>query len=187
MKRRDFLTASATGVLAGPAAFAQAPPGFEIPVDWWPRYVPTAGVAPWEIHVLPDRFALLWTLPDDRALRYQVGIGRAGLYEPGSFVVGAKKQWPSWTPTDEMIEREPDLYAPHAEGMPGGPDNPLGARAIYLFTDAGYDTFLRIHGTNDPTGLGRRVSNGCVRLMNIHVADLYERVPIGTPVTLHPA
>jgi lipoprotein-anchoring transpeptidase ErfK/SrfK len=187
MKRRHFLTAVAAGALAGRDALAQGAEGVDIPVDWWPRYVPTADVPPWEIHVLPSRFALLWTLPGDRALRFQVGIGRDGLYEPGRFVVGAKKEWPSWTPTPDMIAREPELYAQHEDGMPGGPDNPLGARALYLFTEAGADTFLRIHGTDDPTGLGRRVSNGCVRLMNIHVTDLYERVPMGTPVTLHPA
>jgi lipoprotein-anchoring transpeptidase ErfK/SrfK len=186
MDRRTFLAASAAGLLGGRGAFADRTGAVDMPIAWWPRYVPTTGVAPWEIHVLPGRFALLWTLPGDRALRYQVGIGRAGLYEPGRFVVGAKKVWPAWTPTEDMIAREPELYAPHEDGMPGGPGNPLGARALYLFTDRGADTFLRIHGTNDPSGLGRRVSNGCVRLMNIHVTDLYERVPIGTAVTLHP-
>ncbi len=184
MRRRTFIAASAAGILAGRGATAQTS-ALAIPEEWKPRHVPTRNTKPYEIHVLPDRFSLLWTLPRDRAIRYTVGIGRPGLYEPGIFNVGAKKEWPSWTPTEEMIEREPETYARFEDGMPGGPGNPLGARALYLFTEDGRDTFLRVHGTRDPSGLGRRVSNGCVRMMNGHVAHLYEQVPIGTPVYLH--
>ncbi|EPX87520.1 Uncharacterized protein putative in bacteria [Rubellimicrobium thermophilum DSM 16684] len=157
-------------------------------VDWMtPRFVSVqGGIGPSEIHVDPDRFALYWTLGDGKAIRYAVGIGRPGLYEAGRFHVGAKKEWPSWTPTPDMIAREPELYAPWADGMPGGPDNPLGARALYLFTSDGADTFMRIHGTNAPQTIGTAVSNGCVRLLNEHVMDLYDRVPEGTPVYLHP-
>jgi lipoprotein-anchoring transpeptidase ErfK/SrfK len=122
------------------------------------------------------------------AIRYAVGIARSGLYEPGTYHVGAKKEWPSWTPTPDMVERDPETYGPYAEtGMPGGPDNPLGARALYLFTPERGDTFMRIHGTNAPETIGTAVSNGCVRLVNEHVVDLYERVPLDAPVILYPS
>ena len=158
-----------------------------LPPDWMPQLVQIPpGFAPYEIHVDPDTFSLFWTLPGDEAIRYMVGIARAGLYEPGSYYVGAKKEWPSWTPTPEMIAREPELYGPWAEdGMPGGPDNPLGARALYLFAEGRGDTFMRIHGTNAPNTIGTAVSNGCVRLVNEHVVDLYERVQIDAPVVLY--
>lgn len=146
------------------------------------------GYAPGEIHVDPDSFSLYWTLPDLTAIRYSVGIARAGLYEPGTYTVGSKKEWPSWTPTPDMVEREPDVYGPYAEeGMPGGPDNPLGARALYLFTPERGDTFMRIHGTNAPQTIGTAVSNGCVRLINEHVIDLYQRVPMEAKVVLYPS
>jgi lipoprotein-anchoring transpeptidase ErfK/SrfK len=141
---------------------------------------------PYEIHVNPDEFALYWTLPGNKALRYVVGIGRPGLYEAGEFYVGAKKEWPSWTPTPGMLRREPELYSKWTDGMPGGLNNPLGARALYLFTPERGDTFLRIHGTDDPSTLARRVSNGCARLINDQMIDLYDRVPMDTRVVLYP-
>lgn len=154
---------------------------------WEPRVVPLAGaLPPGEIHVDPGRFHLFFTLPGGRAIRYGVGIGREGLYEAGAFYVGAKKEWPAWTPTDAMIERDPEAYARFAGGMPGGIDNPLGARALYLFTEERGDTFLRIHGTNAPDTIGTAVSNGCARLTNEWIIDLYARVPMGAPVFLYP-
>lgn len=145
------------------------------------------GYAPGTIHVDPATYSLYWTLPDNMAIRYAVGIGRPGLYEAGTYTIGAKKEWPSWTPTPDMVAREPELYGPYAEsGMPGGPDNPLGARALYLFTPERGDTFMRIHGTNAPQTIGSAVSNGCVRLVNEHIIDLYARVPEGAQVTLYP-
>ena len=84
-----------------------------------------------------------------------------------------------------MIDRDPDAYAKYADGMPGGPDNPLGARALYLFQPGVGDTFLRIHGTNKPDTIRTDVSNGCARLTNEQVIDLYPRVPIGAPVFLY--
>lgn len=139
-----------------------------------------------EIHVIPDDFFLYLMLTETVAMRYGVGVGRKGLYEPGSFTVARKAEWPSWRPTDAMIRREPEKYAQYADGVEGGPDNPLGARALYLFDAAGRDTYLRIHGTNAPGTIGRAVSNGCARLTNEHVKDLYQRVPEGTRVVLHP-
>lgn len=152
-----------------------------------PRIVPVQpGIPPYEIHLDPSRFALYWTLPDALAIRYAVGVGRPGLYEAGAFTVGAKKEWPEWTPTPEMIARSPENYARYADGMPGGPNNPLGARALYLFTPERGDTFLRIHGTNAPETIGTAVSNGCARLVNDQIMELYERVALGTRVILYP-
>ncbi|WOI58004.1 L,D-transpeptidase (plasmid) [Palleronia sp. LCG004] len=142
---------------------------------------------PHELHVFPDHFRLYWTLPEGRAWVYPIRVGRDDLYEAGAFYVGAKKEWPSWMPTPGMIEREPELYEPYAEeGMEGGPDNPLGARALYLFQEGRGDTFLRIHGTNDPRTIGRAVSNGCAGLTNEHIVQLYEQVPMNTRVVLYP-
>lgn len=158
-----------------------------LPPHLMPRLVRLNGaMPPYQIHVIPDDFALYWTLPDSTAIRYAVGIGRPGLYEPGTFHVGARKEWPSWTPTPDMIAREPEKYAQHADGMPGGVDNPLGARALYLFTPERGDTFLRIHGTAEPATIGRAVSNGCARLVNDQIIDLYDRVPLDTVVVLYP-
>jgi lipoprotein-anchoring transpeptidase ErfK/SrfK len=175
---------AATGLSAQETARGPVPPE----MDWMtPRFVSVqGGVGPGEIHVDPDRYSLYWTIGNGEAIRYAVGIGRPGLYEPGLFHIGAKKEWPSWTPTPDMIAREPELYARWADGMPGGPDNPLGARALYLFTPERGDTFMRIHGTNAPHTIGSAVSNGCVRLLNEHIVDLYDRVPEGTPVYLYP-
>jgi len=101
-------------------------------------------------------------------------------------VIEVKKEWPTWRPTDEMIEREPRTYSRFVDNeyvQPGGPENPLGARALYLFQD-GVDTYFRIHGTTQPQTIGQSVSNGCIRMLNDHVIDLYQRVPIGTVVTV---
>lgn len=142
---------------------------------------------PGEVHVVPGTFRLFWTLPRGRAWIYPVRVGRGKLYEAGEFYVGAKKVWPSWTPTPGMIEREPERYAQYAEsGMPGGPGNPLGARALYLFTEDRGDTFLRIHGTDEPETIGHAVSNGCAGLVNDHMIHLYGMVPTGARVVLYP-
>lgn len=188
MKRRDFvLSGVAAGVALAAPAYAQSQNAYVLPEEFLPRYVRIGGrTGPYEIHVVPQEFALYWTLPERRAIRYAVGIGRPGLYESGRFFVGAKKEWPAWTPTQEMIEREPHLYKQWEDGMPGGPGNPLGARALYLFQPGRGDTFLRIHGTGDPRGIGREVSNGCARLVNSHAIHLYDQVPMGARVVLHP-
>lgn len=141
---------------------------------------------PGEILVLPRSFYLYWVTEPRKAIRYGVGVGRAGLEFTGSATIDRKRQWPSWRPTDEMIEREPDRYTDFIDNdyiMPGGPDNPLGARALYLYQN-GVDTYFRIHGTNQPRTIGSSVSNGCIRMLNEHVTDLYERVPVGTKVTV---
>ena len=110
-----------------------------------------------------------------RALRYGIGVGREGFTWQGLVNITRKAEWPDWTPPPEMIQRQP--YLPRF--MAGGPGNPLGARAMYLGT-----TVYRIHGTNRPDTIGTAVSSGCFRLVNADVADLYERVPVGTKVVI---
>jgi lipoprotein-anchoring transpeptidase ErfK/SrfK len=126
---------------------------------------------------------LYWIEPEGRAIRYAVGVGREeGLNFRGAAHVGRKAEWPSWTPTESMMRRLPH-YRAYAGGLPGGIDNPLGARALYLYRD-GRDTHFRLHGTNDPATIGTAVSSGCIRLTNEDVVDLYGRAPIGTPVVV---
>lgn len=116
-----------------------------------------------------------------RALRYGVGVGKAGLALEGEAVVQYKRQWPKWIPTKDMMERDPERYGHLGEGMPAGPDNPLGARALYLFKN-GQDTLFRIHGSHEAWSIGKAVSSGCIRLLNQDIIDLYGRVPEGTHV-----
>ena len=194
LTRRHFIaTGAAITAFSAHPAFAQeaAAPAPEAPVvpanPLAPTLVTLAGaVAANEIHMDPNTFRLYLTLGGNQAMRYAVGVGRPGLYEPGSFYVGAKKEWPKWTPTPDMIEREPEKYEQYADGVEGGPDNPLGARALYLFEPGRGDTFLRIHGTNAPRTIGTAVSNGCARLTNEYVVDLYNRTPLQTKVYLYP-
>ena len=121
--------------------------------------------------------------PGGRALRYAVGVGRAETRNfHGSAVIGRKETWPSWTPTANMMRALP-RYRVYAGGMPGGIENPLGARALYLYRD-GQDTFFRLHGTNEPHTIGMAVSSGCIRLVNQDIIDLYNRVPVGAPVVV---
>lgn len=118
-----------------------------------------------------------------KARRYGVGVGRAGRAFRGGATIARKAKWPRWTPTKNMIRREPHKYARFAKGVAGGPSNPLGARALYLYR-GGRDTFYRIHGTTQPSSIGRSVSNGCIRMINDHVIDLYNRVPVGARVVV---
>ena len=118
-----------------------------------------------------------------RAIRYGIGVGKEGLAWGGRARVGRKAVWPSWTPTAAMIRREPERNARWAAGMQGGLDNPLGARALYLY-DGGRDTMYRIHGTTEPWSIGQSVSSGCIRLFNQDIIDLHSRVPVGSPVVV---
>lgn len=118
-----------------------------------------------------------------RAIRYGIGVGKEGLAWAGRARVGRKAAWPGWTPTATMIRREPERNAKWAGGMPGGLNNPLGARALYLYNN-GADTMYRIHGTTEPWSIGQSVSSGCIRLFNQDVIDLYNRVPVGSPVVV---
>lgn len=205
LTRRHFVLTSATlfsGALGLPAAaqdrvdldqtverpdpdpFANNPWGLH------PRFMPTRvehrdGMTPGDLHV--DAVAkYLYHIGDDgTAMRYGVAIGRADLYESGVFTIGRKAEWPRWQPTQNMIEREPEVYGPYAEGMEGGPENPLGSRALYLY-EGGRDTLLRIHGTPQPWSIGTSASSGCVRMVNAHIMDMYGRVEVGATAHLYP-
>ncbi|MCA0423730.1 MAG: L,D-transpeptidase [Proteobacteria bacterium] len=122
----------------------------------------------------PNRY--LYLVQDDgKALRYGIGVGRPGFEWAGVKSVTRKAEWPNWTPPPEMLKRRPDL----PRFMAGGPDNPLGARALYLGS-----SLYRIHGTNEPSTIGQAVSSGCIRLRNEDVSDLYERVRVGAKVVV---
>ncbi len=114
-----------------------------------------------------------------RALQYGIGVGRQGFAWKGVAEVGRKAFWPGWTPPPEMLARDPRL----PEHMDGGMENPLGARALYLFQGK-KDTLFRIHGTNEPSSIGKAVSSGCIRMLDSDVIDLYQRVPKGTRVVV---
>jgi lipoprotein-anchoring transpeptidase ErfK/SrfK len=132
---------------------------------------------PGSIVVDIDERMLYLVQPDGKAIRYGVGVGKQGFSWKGIASVGRKGVWPNWSPTRTMVGIKPEL----PRYMEAGLDNPLGARALYLHQN-GADTLFRIHGTNEPWSIGEQVSSGCVRMLNEDVADLYERVPVGTTV-----
>ena len=212
MKRRSFListgfmfSASLMGPLASQAQDQQAqwdawdaevtPAGYfgasSNPWGLESRLLPTLvrakdGLRPGDIHVDAVARYLYHIQRDGTAMRYGVAIGRAGLYQAGTFRVGRKAKWPAWTPTAQMISREPEIYAQYADGMPPGPANALGSRAFYLYQGS-RDTYLRIHGTPFPRSIGQRASSGCVRMIMPHINDLYESVEVGVTAYLYPA
>ncbi len=126
---------------------------------------------------------LYYILGDGQAMRYGIGVGRNGYALAGSAYIGRKAEWPTWTPTGNMIRRDPGKNLKYAGGVPGGPNNPLGARAIYLY-QGGNDTMFRIHGTTQPWSIGQAMSSGCVRMLNHDVVDLYERAIVGGRVVV---
>lgn len=204
MNRRQFIvSASQLAATLLPAIGATAEAGSDkpeegerFPIDYGdlqevkPRFrrrkvkYPTAEV-PGSIVVDPNAKYLYFILDSQTAVRYGIGVGRQGFEWNGEATVRRKAKWPRWTPPKDMVARDP-LAAKWADGMPGGPDNPLGARALYLFQGE-IDTLYRIHGTNQPDSIGKAVSSGCIRLINADVADLYERVKIGAKVVVLPA
>lgn len=183
LKRRTAL-ALGLALLANPKiALAHKTKKFKLKAKFEPQMVSYNGHPVGTLVIDPrNRFLYLVEEPG-RARRYGVGVGRAGLAFRGSAIIGRKAKWPRWTPTKNMIRRQPGKYARFARGVPGGPRNPLGARALYLFRN-GRDTFYRIHGTTQPSSIGRAVSNGCIRMLNRHVKDLYKRVPKGARVVV---
>lgn len=137
--------------------------------------------APGTIVVDPFARNLYYVLPDGQAMRYTIAVGRTGLGFRGSATVNRKQEWPSWTPTANMVRTFPEMYAEYAGGLPGGLINPLGARALYLYR-GGRDTYFRIHGTRENSSIGKATSAGCIRLFNQDAIDLYSRVNLGTKV-----
>jgi len=135
------------------------------------------------IIVDPQNRFLYLVMEGGKAMRYGVGVAKAGLEFEGQADILRKAAWPGWVPTPDMIKREPERYGPYAKGLDGGLHNPLGARALYLYKD-GKDTLYRIHGTNEPWSIGKPVSSGCIRLLNHDIIDLYNRVPKGARVVV---
>jgi lipoprotein-anchoring transpeptidase ErfK/SrfK len=156
---------------------------FKVRPDFEPQEVDFSGYPSGTI-VIDTSAKFLYLVEDSStARRYAIAVGREGLQFKGSVKVGDKQEWPRWIPTLDMQKREPKHYGQYKDGMNGGTDNPLGARAIYLY-DGKHDTHLRIHGTNQPQSIGSAASNGCFRMINDHVIDLYKRVRVGTPVVI---
>jgi lipoprotein-anchoring transpeptidase ErfK/SrfK len=134
---------------------------------------------PGTVTISTARRALYLSQPGGEAIMYRIAVGRQGFSWKGKAEIGRKAYWPGWTPPPEMLERQRDL----PEHVDGGPSNPLGARALYLFQDH-KDTLFRIHGTNEPRSIGKAVSSGCIRMLNADVIDLYKRVEKGTKVVV---
>ena len=185
MTRRSIASAAlAVGLLAGSLAPARAdlfdfltpmfggtPPGTAAPPRETVAY--TGREQPGTIVISTAERRLYLVEPGGQALRYGVGVGRTGFTWGGVKTISAKREWPDWTPPPQMLRRRPDL----PRHMKGGLDNPLGARAMYLGS-----SMFRIHGSNEPETIGTAVSSGCIRMTNADVADLYDRVRVGTKV-----
>jgi len=140
------------------------------------------GQAPGTVVVDTKHMLLYYVLPHGMAMRYGIAAGSEAAGWTGTATVGRKEEWPHWMPPSDMLKRWPHLQpTADAGGLPGGPENPLGARAMYLF-QGNKDTLYRIHGTNEPDQIGQAVSSGCIRMSNIDAIDLYNRVKIGTKV-----
>lgn len=161
------------------------------PWGFHPRFLPQLVMAndnltPGDIHVDAVARYLYHIREGGLAMRYGVAIAKGNLYEPGAYVIRRKTKWPTWTPTPAMIERDPEAYEQHKDGMDGGPENPLGSRAFYLFV-GNRDTYLRIHGTPSPRSIGSRASSGCVRMVMAHIIGLYDQVETGATAVLYPS
>lgn len=195
LTRRDALTRLTTSILGGAAAaslgglpaLAETRYNFGSG-DLWNRYKgkkvvgnPTSADVG-DIVIYTRRKKLYLVLPGGEAIEYGVGVGRRGFTWRGNAHIARKAEWPAWHPPREMRERERKQYGRELPvRMEGGPKNPLGARALYLFQGK-KDTLYRIHGTNQPHTIGMAVSSGCIRMINEEVIDLYNRVRIGAKV-----
>lgn len=156
---------------------------FQVAEKWQPQLVEFSGYPRGTIVIDTDNHFLYLVEGWGSARRYGIAVGKDGLQFKGSVKVGDKQEWPRWIPTLEMQQRDPKAYGKYKDGMPGGGMNPLGARAIYLYQGK-KDTHLRIHGTIAPQTIGTNSSNGCFRMVNEHVMDLYRRVPVGANVVI---
>jgi lipoprotein-anchoring transpeptidase ErfK/SrfK len=185
LTRRGVLTGLFAAALAPQAALAKPQRKiFVLDPEYRPQYVSfDSSYRPGTV-VIDPRGRFLYLIEDEfTARRYGIGVGRAGRAFHGVAKIGRKEKWPRWMPTKNMIRRQPEKYARYADGVAGGRNNPLGARALYLYRN-GRDTYYRIHGTTEPWTIGRAVSNGCIRMVNEHVMDLYARVPVGARVVV---
>lgn len=147
---------------------------------WRAEVEDPTGEAPGTVVVDTPAHYLYFVLPGGRAIRYGVGVGRAGFEWQGRASIAWKRKWPTWTPPASMIEREPRLEK-YRNGMEPGLDNPLGARALYIHEN-GVDTLYRVHGTNEPQSIGRSMSSGCIRMINQDVIHLYNQVRTPAPI-----
>jgi lipoprotein-anchoring transpeptidase ErfK/SrfK len=172
-----------TRALDAALASKEAKKQFQVKPEFVPQDVEFTGYSPGTI-VIDTRARRLYLVESSStARRYAIAVGREGLQFKGTVAVGDKQEWPRWIPTLDMQKREPKQYGQYKDGMPGGGQNPLGARAIYLY-EGKKDTYLRIHGTIAPQTIGTSASNGCYRMINEHVMDLYRRVKVGTKVVI---
>lgn len=137
--------------------------------------------APGTIVVDPYARFLYHIIAPGEAMRYGVAVGKQGLTFQGNANINRKQAWPRWTPTANMVRTQPELYGPLRNGLAGGVDNPLGSRALYLY-QGGRDTMYRIHGTMDPSSVGKATSAGCIRMFNQDIMDLFNEIPTGTRV-----
>jgi lipoprotein-anchoring transpeptidase ErfK/SrfK len=191
LSRRHFLGSAAAAAalpLIGEAALARelapifASESQQVPYRFLRREVDyETSEAPGTIVVDTQKRFLYHVLGNGRAVRYGVGVGDDGKTWTGRATIRRKAEWPIWRPTPEHIAKWPKLEKFREDGMPGGRDNPMGARALYLYQGK-VDTLYRIHGTNKPKGIGRKVTSGCLRMLNVDVVHLYDRVEIGTEV-----
>ena len=195
MDRRHFTLAALAAAVAAVATPAFAKLTYNTDTGLWeeaPAYTPGGhgkySPIPRETVDYPTKFKpgtivvetgerrLYFVLPGGQAIEYGIGVGRDGFRWEGQHAITRKAEWPGWTPPVEMRKRVPDLPA----YMPGGPDNPLGARALYIGA-----TLYRLHGTSEPWTIGQAVSSGCIRLTNEDIIDLYDRVKVGSLVVVH--
>lgn len=185
LSRRLLIGGATASMLGTPAVLsAHVATPFVLADEFQPLEVRVSSqIAPGQILAFPRSYYLYHVFDTEKAIRYGVGVGKAGLEFTGSAIIERKAEWPSWRPTNDMIRRNPERYAQFAKGVPGGPKNPLGARALYLYRN-GRDTYFRIHGTTEPWTIGKSVSNGRIRMLNEHVIQFYEQVQVGTPVTV---
>ncbi len=196
ISRRAVLTGVSAALFSAPLAVSARAVGSEddpfplppfnyskLPEAFRPTVVNYTG-RQWPGTIIVDTRArqLYLVLQGGKAVRWGCAVGKDGFRWAGLADVGRKVMWPRWTPPRDMIARSPEK-AKWANGMPGGPDNPLGARALYLFQN-GNDTLYRIHGTTDPMSIGHNASSGCIRMINQDVIELYRRAPIGTRVVV---
>jgi lipoprotein-anchoring transpeptidase ErfK/SrfK len=192
VKRRDLIVgAIASAIVSGLGARQASAEKYpisraeiqKVPPKYRKKVVRFYGDYPTGTIVIDTRQKFLYLVqPAGKAIRYGIGVGRQGFSWSGSAVIKRKAKWPTWTPPAAMVARD-EFAAQWANGMPGGPRNPLGARALYLY-QGNADTLYRIHGTFVPSSIGKAVSSGCIRMINADVADLYDRVPTGTRVVV---